>query len=48
MAYGIAPNINHFTGKKHPMKTSVRKKVRVKHEPHKNKYSQHSNVNSKK
>lgn len=49
MGYGLAPNCNHFTGKTKKMKKSnARKKVRVKQEPHKNKYSQFSNVNFKK
>lgn len=48
MGYGLAPNINHFTGKKKPTKSNVRKKIHVKQEPHKNKYSQYSNVTSKK
>lgn len=38
MGYGITPNCNHFTGKKNPVKTVKKKKVRKKLTPHKNKY----------
>ena len=44
MGYGKAPNSNHFTGKKKAVKTVIKKVVRDKQKPHKNKYERYSKV----
>lgn len=45
--YGVASNSSHFTGKKKVHKSSKKRVVRPKQEPHKkNKYSKFSNVGS--
>lgn len=40
MGYGIAPNCNHFTGKKKRVKSLKKKKLRKKVTLHKNKYKE--------
>lgn len=44
MRYGKSPNCNHFTGKKNPNKTVIKRVVREKQQPHKNKYEKYSKV----
>ena len=42
MGYGAAPNCSHFTGKKKAVKSSKKRVVRPKQQPHKNKYEKYS------
>ena len=44
MGYGKAPTSSHFTGKKKAVKNNVKRVVREKQQPHKNKYEKYSKV----